>query len=285
MIISVHLVLKDGIITRALMMITIWSLFASFTYYSFIKVEKLHKTQIPLSRDIIQSSSVDDNNIDGDNDEISLYSFFNISNKFYQDAKYNQRLTTKFEQFTKFIIHEFSSENLLFVINIIQFKQFLIEYNYTTKEYWKQQRFEYQLNDFINPTRYIQKLIVLHNDSNSSISVNRDNYDSLIPFLKIVFCQFIIVNKAPFEVNISHILRTRTTNHFENVLSTNLMDFGVENSNTDTERGCESKLTEAVLLNEILPDLMAICDECMQMILFSWIRYTSKQTIGIKTKS
>ena len=98
----------------------------------------------------------------GDRIKLTYLSFFNITNKFYEDAEYNKLVINEFKKFCTFMMHEFSNENLLFVINLIQFKQFLIGNKYIDQEYWDKMRFRYQINDFINPTRNIKHLCKLY---------------------------------------------------------------------------------------------------------------------------
>lgn len=258
--------------------------FGSFTYLSFIWVQQLHKQQQQeqtLQQDL-QSDSIDT--------EINLQSFFIITSKFYHDVDYNRMIIQEFKQFAQFVVHELSSENLLFMINIIQFKQFLIKNNYTHQTFWKQHHFNYDLKDFIHPTKSIQQLvthyqkyiekfedkIVLQVDQ---IQLNLDNdhcnnkhvheLNLLVPFLKTIFDKFIAQNKAPFEINISYKLRDRATKHLAAIINcdTNNLD-----TNLDT-----LVLSNDMLLNDILPDLITICAYCMSVIKFSWHRYTAKK--------
>ena len=206
-----------------------------------------------------------------------LYSFFNIGNKFYHDADYNTRIIKESKQFSQFMVHEFSSENLLFVINIIQFKQFLIENNYTDEIFWKNYRFCCDLKDFINPTNSIEKLIRRHEkwvensncENKSSLGADPElqtsKWEIVIPFLRVIFYKFINMHKAPFEVNIPYLMREKATKHFQSIV-------GGDELNHNSPQ-----LDEAMLLNCILPDLIAICKECMSMVEFSWMRYSPKR--------
>ena len=301
--------------------------FGSFTYLSFVWVQRLHKKQqhqqqqqrLPItgttrgmfamkiccfvcnqtpstfgvSSDQINCTEKKQRelaNSDG-TEKIGLLSFFVINNKFYRDAEYNHKVIQEFKQFAEFMVHEFSSENLLFVINIIQFKQFLIKNNYTDAIFWKQCGFDYDLKDFIHPTNLIEQLIACHekyiqqfkhNYKNVNVRKEKEveeqeevsqigvDFNVLVSFLKSIFYKFIVANKAPFEVNISYNLRDRATKNLSNIINSDKNDL---NSNL----GDNYVLSSEMLLNNILPDLIAICGECMCMTEFSWIRYTAKK--------
>ena len=149
---------------------------------------------------------------DNDSDDINLYSFFHITNKFYENAKYNSKIIQEFKLFDQYMVHEFSIENLLFLINIIQFKQFLILNNDTNESYWTTYKFEYDLKDFINSTKSIVELIE---------GSKTKKYNALILFLDKIFFTFIQANATPFEVNISHNLRNRLTTHIRSTIDDN----------------------------------------------------------------
>ena len=217
-------------------------------------------------------------------ERISVYSFFCVSDRFYTDANYNQQIISEFRQFTEFMVHEFSSENLLFLVNFVQFKQFLIQNYFTNESYWVRYRFEYDIKDFINPTKSIEnlgKLYDKHMNKQAKQLTNIDNMlehkhqncNVLVPFLKKLFYKFIKVSTAPFEVNISYLLRNQTTQHFQSILASNV----TINSRTINDKKTPTILSQAMLLNDILPDLISISDECMSLIEFSWMRYAEKR--------
>ena len=280
----IQFTIGDVRLTTATLLLVVWIQFACLTYLSVFWVQRLHKSDTTTSNNGISRKNIANcisfSKINQDSDlnnaideqtknkrEINVESFFHITNKFYENAEYNNKLIKEFKQFSQFMVHEFSSENLLFVINIIQFKQFLIENNYTDETFWDKYTFNYNLKDFINPTKYMQSLIELHNnEKRRNINSNeRSNYDVLIPFLKIIFETFIVAAKAPFEVNISHTLRCTTSDHFKNIIKVN---------NVDSE---DTILSKSTFTDEILPDLIAICNECMLLVQFSWIRYVAKK--------
>ena len=257
-----QVIIGDISLTRAVTHLTGWLSLAYLAYLNVIWVQNLHVG------DVYDNSKQNDtyhvginiqrstNLCDNDSDDINLYSFFHITNKFYENAKYNSKIIQEFKLFVQFMVHEFSIENLLFLINVIQFKQFLILNNYTNESYWETYKFDYDLKDFINSTKSIVELI--------ENSKTKKKYNALIPFLDKIFFTFIQANAAPFEVNISDNLRSRVTSHIADIIDDN-------NDSHD-----QTRLTEAILLHDILPDLIVVSSECMSMIEFSWMRYSVK---------
>ena len=150
------------------------SVLAYLSYLNVIWVQNLHID------DVYDNSTKNDtyhvgisiqrsSNLGGhDSDDINLYSFSHITNKFYENAKYTGQLIQEFKLFVQFMVHEFSIENLLFLFNIIQLKQ-------SNESYWTSYKFEYS-------TKSIVELI--------ENSKTKKKYNALIPFLDKIFFTF-----------------------------------------------------------------------------------------------
>ena len=112
------------------------------------------------------------------------------------------------------LISEFASENLLFIVYLIQFQTFLFEINYIN-----------HFNDNIDKTKdvlftsqwklpqNVPKSVIFDSSHINSNNINEHNFRIFLIF-EIMFKKFLEESRAPLEINISHKNRSKLTQFY-----------------------------------------------------------------------
>ena len=172
-----------------------------------------------------------------------------------------------FESFMEHLNQEFASENLLFIVYLIQFQMFLFEIKY--------------LNYFTDELNDTKDIFIIKNwklpqnvpksdifDAQSS-SGNNNNDDRVGEIFEIIYEKFIVRNYAPLEVNISHQNRLQIAQYYASL-----------KINPD-ETVTMQNLTNANDFIEIWKRLRVAGLEIWRLIGFTEVRYVRPKSLKI----